>query len=67
MKLSESSISAIIEMAWQDRIPFEAILTQYGLSESQVICLMRYHLKERSFKRWRMRVSGRSTKYAKLR
>jgi uncharacterized protein (TIGR03643 family) len=57
----------IIEMAWEDRTPFEAIAFQFGLSEDQVILLMRTELKPGSFKRWRKRVQGRSTKHLKLR
>jgi len=59
--------SRIIEMAWEDRTPFEAIERLYGLSESHVIKLMRRELKPSSFKLWRARVSGRSTKHEKLR
>jgi uncharacterized protein (TIGR03643 family) len=57
----------IIEMAWEDRTPFEAIDIQFGISESQVIKLMRNELKERSFKLWRKRVnSGVSQKHSKM-
>ncbi|MEL7293289.1 MAG: TIGR03643 family protein [Pseudomonadota bacterium] len=59
--------SRIIEMALEDRTPFEAIKTQFGLSEKQVIRLMRQSLKPGSFKLWRQRVSGRSTKHQALR
>jgi len=59
--------SRIIEMAWEDRTPFEAIQSTYGLSESQVIKLMRGALKPSSFRLWRERVSGRKTKHLKLR
>ena len=59
--------SRIIEMAWEDRTPFEAIDQLYGLSEQQVINLMRRELKATSFKLWRKRVSGRKTKHLKLR
>jgi uncharacterized protein (TIGR03643 family) len=59
--------SRIIEMAWEDRTPFEAIETNYGLTEPQVIKLMRTNLKTSSFKLWRSRVSGRKTKHSKLR
>lgn len=55
--------SRIIEMAWEDRTPFEAILIAYGLAESQVIALMRRELKPTSFKLWRARVTGRMTKH----
>ena len=51
-------------MAWEDRTPFEAIEFQFGLSEPQVIAVMRQHLKLSSFKLWRKRVSGRKTKHA---
>jgi uncharacterized protein (TIGR03643 family) len=64
---SEESQSRIIEMAWEDRTPFEAIAKEYGLSESAVIRFMRQHLKPSSFRLWRARVSGRSSKHLKLR
>ena len=61
-------IDRIIEMAWEDRTPFEAILFQFGLPESGVIQLMRKNLKSSSFKRWRKRVnSGVSQKHLKKR
>ncbi len=63
MSLSEPDIGRIIEMAWEDRTPFEVIKTQYGLSESQVIRLMRQQMKASSFRMWRERVSGRKTKH----
>lgn len=50
-------------MAWEDRTPFEAIETLYGLNESAVIGLMRSQLKPGSFRLWRKRVSGRKTKH----
>jgi len=65
--LSPSDTSRVIEMAWEDRTPFEAIETVYGLSEPDVIRLMRRELSASAFKRWRGRVSGRSTKHAKKR
>jgi len=62
--LSERDIDRIIEMAWEDRTPFEAITFQFGLSESEVIKLMRNHLKRSSFNLWRKRVnSGISKKH----
>ena len=67
MKLTKENESRIIEMAWEDRTPFEAIELQFGLNESEVIRFMRSHLKLGSFKLWRSRVSGRSTKHAKVR
>jgi uncharacterized protein (TIGR03643 family) len=58
----------IIEMAWEDRTPFEAIKAQFGFSEAQVIALMRKQLKRSSFNLWRKRVnSGVSIKHQKLR
>jgi uncharacterized protein (TIGR03643 family) len=60
-------ISRIIEMAWEDRTPFEAIEKLYGLNESAVIILMRQQLKPSSFKLWRQRVTGRKTKHLALR
>jgi uncharacterized protein (TIGR03643 family) len=65
--LSVQDTSRIIEMAWEDRTPFEAIEHLYGLNESNVITLMRSELKSNSFKLWRTRVRGRKTKHLKLR
>jgi uncharacterized protein (TIGR03643 family) len=65
--LSEEDLSRLIEMAWEDRTPFEAIEATFGLSESQVIQLMRRELKRGSFELWRERVSGRATKHVALR
>lgn len=65
--LSESDISRIIEMAWEDRTAFEAIVVQFGLNESAVIDLMRSHMKPSSFRMWRKRMAGRTTKHAALR
>ncbi|MEM0955208.1 MAG: TIGR03643 family protein [Pseudomonadota bacterium] len=59
--------SRIIEMAWEDRTPFEAIEKQFGLDEKQVIAFMRRALKPSSFRLWRKRVSGRKTKHGRLR
>ncbi|GLS92420.1 TIGR03643 family protein [Psychromonas marina] len=67
MKLCKESESRIIEMAWEDRTSFEVIEIQFGLNESEVIRFMRSRLKFGSFKLWRSRVSGRSTKHLKLR
>ena len=64
---SDVDISRIIEMAWEDRTPFEAIEQLYGLDEKHVIVLMRNQLKPNSFKLWRNRVAGRKTKHQKLR
>jgi uncharacterized protein (TIGR03643 family) len=65
--LSEIDTDRIIEMAWEDRTPFEAITYQFGLSEPDVIVLMRKEMKPSSFKMWRQRVQGRATKHRKLR
>ncbi|MAZ92903.1 MAG: TIGR03643 family protein [Lentimicrobiaceae bacterium] len=66
--MTDLEIDRIIEMAWEDRTPFEAIEIQFGISESQVIKIMRKTLKESSFKLWRKRVnSGVSKKHLKKR
>jgi len=65
--LSEEDKSRVIEMAWEDRTPFEAIERLYGLSEPEVISLMRASIKRKTFNNWRARVSGRKTKHLKLR
>ena len=62
--LSDQDLDRVIEMAWEDRTSFEAIHYQFGLSEAQVIALMRAELKASSFRAWRKRVSGRRTKHA---
>lgn len=66
--MTAAEIDRIIEMAWEDRTPFEAIEVQFGTTESQVIKLMRKELKTSSFKLWRKRVnSGVSQKHLKKR
>jgi uncharacterized protein (TIGR03643 family) len=67
MDLSIEDIDRIIEMAWEDRTPFEAITYQFNLSEKEIIALMRREMKPSSFKMWRKRVQGRATKHKKLR
>ena len=62
-KLSEADASQVIAMAWDDDTPFEAIARAYGLSESDVIALMRQSLKTGSFRVWRRRVRGRASKH----
>tara|TARA_B100000941_G_scaffold95066_1_gene66092 strand:- start:298 stop:564 length:267 start_codon:yes stop_codon:yes gene_type:complete len=57
----------IIEMAWEDRTPFDAIKLQFGLKEQDVIELMRKNISRNSFKLWRKRVKGRKTKHQKKR
>lgn len=59
-------ISHVIELAWQDRIPFKSIKYQYDLSESQVIQLMRKNLKRSSFLMWRKRVHSSVSKKSKV-
>ena len=66
-KFSTSDLSRIIEMAWEDRTPFEAIKINFGLNEASVIKLMRKNLKHNSFLSWRKRVTSRKTKHLKLR
>lgn len=66
-ELSSADVSRIIEMAWEDRTPFEAIERTYGLAEPAVIRLMRANLKAGSFRLWRARVTGRATKHSALR
>ncbi len=65
--LSDEQIDRAIEMAWEDRTPFDAIFSQFGLNEQDVIKLMRREMKPSSFKMWRARVQGRSTKHSKNR
>jgi uncharacterized protein (TIGR03643 family) len=60
---SEADLSRIIEMAWEDRTPFDAIEAAYAISEATVIAIMRRNLKRSSFELWRKRVAGRSTKH----
>jgi uncharacterized protein (TIGR03643 family) len=61
--LDEAQVSRVIEMAWEDRTPFGAIEHSYGLTEPDVIKLMRQELKPSSFKLWRERVTNRATKH----
>ncbi|QSR34201.1 TIGR03643 family protein [Marinobacterium iners] len=67
MLLPPEDHSRIIEMAWEDRTPFEAIEHCYRLTESDVIRIMQRSLKPSSFKLWRKRVAGRRTKHLQLR
>lgn len=64
---SPADLSRIIEMAWEDRTPFEAIEQLYGLNQHQLIKLMRKQLKAGSFRLWRARTAGRTTKHLALR
>jgi uncharacterized protein (TIGR03643 family) len=63
--ISEADISRIIEMAWEDRTPFERIEELYGLTNGEVIKLMRREMKPSSFEMWRKRTQGRKTKHMK--
>ncbi|MFT6436794.1 MAG: hypothetical protein ACJAVI_004866 [Candidatus Azotimanducaceae bacterium] len=67
MSFTTDEESRIIEMAWEDRTPFEAIFHQFGLKEPQVISLMKQSLRSQSYKLWRRRVNGRVTKHLKIR
>ena len=66
-ELTDIEKDRIIEMAWEDRTTFDAILLQFGLKEQEVIDLMRAEMKTSSFRMWRARVQGRKTKHEKLR
>ncbi|MBT8263159.1 MAG: TIGR03643 family protein [Bacteroidia bacterium] len=66
-RFTDRDLDRIIEMAWEDRTPFEAITFQFGLKEQEIIDLMRREMKSSSFRMWRERVQGRKTKHRKLR
>lgn len=66
-KLTDGDISHVIQMAWEDRTSFESIQERTGLTEADVIRLMRSELKPQSFTLWRKRVKGRMTKHRALR
>ncbi len=65
MDEDDYQLDRIIQMAWEDRTPFEAIEYQFGLKENDVRKIMRKELKPSSFKLWRERVKGRKTKHSK--
>ncbi|MEO7311417.1 MAG: TIGR03643 family protein [Chitinophagaceae bacterium] len=65
--LGQADIDRIVEMAWEDRTPFDAIAVQFGVSENETIGIMRSEMKASSFKMWRQRVQGRVTKHSALR
>jgi len=65
--LTAKDIDRIIEMAWEDRTPFEAIEIQFGLRQQDVIRIMRQQMKPSGFKMWRQRTKGRNTKHRALR
>ena len=66
-ELTAGDISAVIQMAWEDRTTFETIMERIGISESTVVKIMRAELKPDSFKLWRQRMKGRVTKHRALR
>ena len=66
-ELLPEDIDRIIEMAWEDRTPFDAIEKQFGLKEADVTALMKRELKFSSYKRWRQRVENCQTKHVKKR
>ena len=66
-KFSDEDIDRIIQMAWEDRTPFEAIEFQFGLKEKEVIEFMRLNSKDSSFRMWRKRMAGRNTKHLQKR
>lgn len=66
-QLTAADIDRIIEMAWEDRTPFEAIEFQFGLKQQDVIAIMRKEMKASNFKMWRERTKNRHTKHEALR
>ena len=62
-KLLQEDIDRIVEMAWEDRTPFDAIEFQFGLSENEVRALMQYEMHPNNWRKWRERVHGRATKH----
>jgi uncharacterized protein (TIGR03643 family) len=66
-ELTVEDIDRIVEMAWEDRTPFDAIESQFNVPEKDVIKLMREEMKLSSWKMWRERVQGRATKHVKRR
>lgn len=67
IRLSKDDLSRLIEMAWEDKTPFEAILNSYDVDESELMKLMQANLKPSSYRLWRKRVKERSSKHLKLR
>ena len=63
--LSEYDLNRLIEMAWQDRLPFDTIYAQYGFTENQLKNKMRTLISKKGYDRWRKRVQGRITKHTK--
>ncbi|MBM3360349.1 MAG: TIGR03643 family protein [Betaproteobacteria bacterium] len=67
LSLSEADLSRLIEMAWEDRTPFEAILKNFHLDESSLMRVMQKNLRPSSYRLWRKRVKEKSVKHLKLR
>ena len=65
--IDTESINRIIEMAWEDRTPFEVIEKEFSINHGELITIMRNNLKSSSFRLWRKRVSGRKTKHGTIR
>lgn len=65
--MNKIDIDRIIQMAWEDRTPFEAIKYQFNITEKEVIRLMKREMTEKNWKKWRSRVQGRKTKHLHLR
>jgi len=63
--MHENDLNRLVEIAWQDRVPFDIIQKQYGLSENQLKKKMRSLISSKAYKRWRKRVQGRKTKHTK--
>lgn len=61
--MDQDSLNRIIEMAWEDRTPFDVIYKEFDITQNDLERLMRNNLKPSSFKLWRRRVSGRKTKH----
>ena len=61
--MNQDDLNRIIEMAWEDRTPFDIIYKEFDISQNELERLMRSNLKPSSFKLWRKRVSGRKTKH----
>jgi uncharacterized protein (TIGR03643 family) len=66
-QLTDIEVDRIIQMAWEDRTPFEAIKHQFGLTEAEVIAFMKSEMRLQNWKKWRARVQGRSTKHEAFR
>jgi len=62
--MDQDSLNRIIEMAWEDRTPFDVIYKEFDITQKELERLMRNNLKPSSFKLWRKRVSGRKTKHS---